>query len=141
MQRNRPLAPCFIGSGTVSNPRDMIRVLETLESLHFTYLLDGDTIAAGEATLVKIMADPESATMAVNGCLFVNVASFRYLDFETVDDSLCVVSLRGDGTVLSLIAIRDTETPGISAGQMRLIEESEFEFSSFVVSEDEDDEE
>ena len=28
------------------------------------------------------MADPESSTLIVNGCLFLNVASFRYLDFE-----------------------------------------------------------
>ncbi len=141
MQRNRRLAPCFIGSGTVSNPRDMIRVLETLESLHFIYTVDDDTVAAGEATLVKIMADTDSATMAVNGCLFVNVASFRYLDFETTDDDICVVNLRGDGTALSLLAVRDTESSGISAGQMRLIEESEFEFSTFVVAEEEEDEE
>ncbi len=139
MQPTRPLAPCFIGSGTVVNPRDMVRVLETLEALHFTYAVDDSLVADGQATLVKIMADSESATMAVNGCLFINVASFRFLDFETIDEDLCAVHLRGDGTVLSLLAVRDAEEPGVSAGQMRLIEESEFELSSFVIAEDDDE--
>ncbi|MBS3957660.1 MAG: hypothetical protein KGZ40_09090 [Clostridiales bacterium] len=139
MRHNRPLAPCFIGSGIVASPRDMIRVLETLESVFFSYSIDDDVVAEGEATLVKIMADSESATMAVNGCLFLNVSSFRYLEFETIEDDLCSVRLHGDGAVLRLLAVRDAETPGITVGQMRLIEESEFELSSFVGADDEED--
>jgi len=55
-------APCFIGSGTLTNPRDMIRALETLESLEYRYEMDGNVISEGSTTLVKLMYDNESAT-------------------------------------------------------------------------------
>lgn len=140
MEPTRPLAPCFIGSGTIANPRDMIRALETLESLEFVYELDDSVISAGDATLVKLMADPESATMAVNGCLFLNVASFRYLDFETGEDDRCTVRLYGDGSQLVLRTASDAEG-GVTTGQMRLIEDAEFSLSEFVLAEEDDDEE
>jgi hypothetical protein len=139
MEPTRPLAPCFIGSGTISHPRDMIRALETLESLEFVYELDGSVISQGDATLVKLMADPESATMAVNGCLFLNVASFRYLDFETDEDGRCTVRLYGDGSLLVLRTAPDAEG-GVTTGQMRLIEDAEFSLSELVLAEDEDEE-
>lgn len=140
MEANRPLAPCFIGSGTIAHPRDMIRALETLESLQFTYEVDGSVISEGDATLVKLMADPDSATMAVNGCLFLNVASFRYLDFETAEDGRCTVSLHGDGSLLTLRTAPDSEA-GMTTGQMRLIEDAEFSLSELVLADDEDDDE
>jgi hypothetical protein len=140
MEPLRPLAPCFIGSGTITNPRDMIRTLETLESLEFVYELDGTVISAGDATLVKLMADPESATMAVNGCLFLNVASFRYLDFDTEEDGRCTVRLYGDGSLLVLRTAPDA-TGGVTTGQMRLIEDAEFSLSELVLAEEEDEEE
>lgn len=140
MEPLRPLAPCFIGSGTIAHPRDMVRALETLENLEFSYALGGTVISAGEATLVKLMADTESATMAVNGCLFLNVASFRYLNFETDTDGRCNVCLYGDGSTLTLRTLPDTEG-GVTAGQMRLIEDAEFSLSDLVFAEEEDDEE
>ena len=82
MNRDHNLAPLLIGRGTLANPRDMLRALETLENLEYRFLAHGDVIQEGRAALVKLMADPESATLIVNGCLFLNVMSFRYLDFE-----------------------------------------------------------
>jgi hypothetical protein len=140
MEPTRPLAPCFIGSGTISHPRDMIRALETLESLEFVYEVDGSVISQGDATLVKLMADPDSATMAVNGCLFLNVASFRYLDFDTGEDGRCTVRLHGDGTLLTLVTAPDSEA-GVTSGQMRLIEDAEFSLSEFVLADDEEEDE
>jgi hypothetical protein len=138
MEPTRPLAPCFIGSGTIAHPRDMIRALETLESLEFVYQLDGSVISEGDATLVKLMADPDSATMAVNGCLFLNVASFRFLDFETDEEGRCTVRLHGDGSLLVLRTAPDAEG-GVTTGQMRLIEDAEFSLSELVLAEDEDE--
>lgn len=140
MEPTRPLAPCFIGSGTIAHPRDMIRALETLESLEFVYELDGSVISEGDATLVKLMADPHSATMAVNGCLFLNVASFRYLDFETDEEGRCTVRLYGDGSLLVLRTAPDAEG-GVTTGQMRLIEDAEFSLSELVLAEEEDEDE
>ena len=83
MERTTTLAPCLVGNGTVTDPRDMIRALETLEVVRFVQEVDGEVIAEGRATLVKLMADDESSTILVNGCLFLNVTSFRYLTFTT----------------------------------------------------------
>ena len=133
----RPLAPCLIGSGTLTHPRDMVRALETLESLDYTYEIDGSAVSEGRATLVKLMADTESATIAVNGCLFLNVASFRYLDFATEEDGSCLMRLFGDGTVLTLEGGPDGAS--LPKGQLRLLEENAFELESYVFEDDDED--
>lgn len=138
VEQPRPLAPCFIASGTIAHPRDMIRAVESLEHLEFVYRVDGSVISSGNVTLVRLMADPESATMAVNGCLFLNVASFRYLDFQTTEDGRCQIELHGDGTVLTLVTRSDSEAGG-APRQLRLLEDREFALSELVLADDEDE--
>lgn len=138
MEPRKNLAPCFIGSGTLVNPRDIIRALETLEALDYTYEVDGQMISEGAATLVKLSYDIDAATMIVNGCLFLNAASFTYLDFTTEDEQ-CVMRLFGDGSTLTLRADKERDVVEVPRGQLRLLEEAAFD-ASFVLSEDEDDE-
>ncbi len=138
MESARRLAPCFIDRGTISDPRDMLRALETLESVEYAYEVDGSVVTKGVATLVKLMADPVSATLVINGCLFVNVTSFRYLDFESLAEEGCSVRLCGDGAALSLRTVPDAGS-GMTPGQLRLMEECEFDLTSFVTADDEDD--
>ena len=140
MEPARSLPPLLVGDGTLTNPRDMVRALETVETFAYRYLVDGDLIGEGKATLVRIMADDESASVLVNGCLFLNVASFRYLDFETSEDGRCTVRLHGDGALLTLVTAPDSEA-GVTSGQMRLIEDAEFSLSELVLAEDEDEDE
>ena len=66
MERPRQLAPSFIGSGTLATPRDMLRALESLETVDLLWEVEGRNVAEGQFTLVKLMFDPDSATMAVN---------------------------------------------------------------------------
>lgn len=108
MRQQRELAPCLIGTGTVTELRDMIRALETVETFEYSYVVDGQSMNTGRATLVKLMADPDSSTMLVNGCLFLNVASFRYLTFEEIGENETVFTLVGDGVQLEM---RVTEEP------------------------------
>lgn len=137
MEPNRPLAPCFIGRGTLSSPRDMLRAVETLEAVDYRYELDGELISEGSATLVKLLFDNESSTMIVNDCLFLNVASFRYLDF-VAEEEPTVVTLHGDGTRLVLRADNERDVVEVPRGQLRLLEEAAFD-ASFVLGDDEDD--
>jgi len=139
MQPDNPLAPVLIDSGTVAHPRDMIRALETLEAVEYSYVVDGETISEGAATLVKIMADSGSATMVVNGCLFLNVASFRYLDFSTDEARACNVTLHGDGLTLTLRSLGQADGDTVARGQLKLLEDAGFDLESFVVT-DEDEE-
>lgn len=142
MDPMRPLAPCLIGRGTVANYRDMLRALETLESLQYRFMVHGDLMQEGQAALVKLMADAESSTLVVNGCLFLNVASFRYLDFEQNAEDAWVFTLHGDGSALELTALPETEEEeGASARPHLLSEELEPDFDALILLEEDDDEE
>jgi hypothetical protein len=141
MEHNHPLAPVLIGSGTLTHPRDMIRALETLEAVEYAYTVDGDTISEGAATLVKIMADSGSATIVVNGCLFLNVASFRYLDFSTDEEGVCSVTLHGDGLTLALRSLSEADGETVARGQLKLLEDAGFDLESFVVTDEDEEEE
>lgn len=141
MEPIRQLAPCLVGRGTVSSFRDMLRALETIENFDYRYLVHGDAMDEGRAALVKLMADAESSTMIVNGCLFLNVASFRYLDFESDAEGRWVFTLHGDSSTLELTALPDTGED-TELGRPRLLaEEDTADFDVLLALEDEDDEE
>lgn len=135
----RRLAPSLIGRGTVSDFRDMLRALETLENLEYSFVVDGEVVDEGSASLVKLMADPESSTLVVNGCLFLNVASFRYLDFEPIGDGRWSFVLHGDGDTLQLVSVPEPDDPERERPHLLSLEEVE-DFESLILLEDEDDE-
>jgi hypothetical protein len=141
VDRTNELASCLVHNGTVSSPRDMIRALETIEGLTYRQVLDGQTFAEGNATLVKLMVEPGAATILVNGCLFLNVLSFRYLTFETDDEGLCTFELVGDGMRLILTPTADTEetSSATSPRVARLIEVEAYDPDAYAMLEDEDD--
>lgn len=142
MDPMRPLAPCLIGRGTLANYRDMLRALETLESVRYRFLVHNDVMHEGEAQLVKLMADSESSTLIVNGCLFLNVASFRFLDFEQNAEEAWVFTLHGDGSALELTALPETEDEeGTPVRPHLLSEEMAPDFDALITLEEDDDEE
>lgn len=141
MEPMRPLAPCLIGRGTVSNFRDMLRAIETLENLEYRFLVNEETMEEGSASLVKLMADPESSTLVVNGCMFLNVASFRYLDFEPLGDDRWRFVLHGDGSTLELISLPETDPAAEPPRRHLLLEEVAPDFDALIALDDEDDEE
>jgi hypothetical protein len=140
MDLSRPLAPTFIHSGTLASPRDMLRALETLETVDLLWEVEGRSVAEGQYTLVKLMYDPDSATMAVNGCLFLNVASFRYLDFEQLPCGRWRFDLFGDASTLKLITVPESEEERSPERQHLLLESDPADFESFVALDDEEDE-
>lgn len=142
MNHEHELAPCLIGRGTLANPRDMLRALETLENLEYRFIAHKETVDEGHAALVKLMADPDSATLVVNGCLFLNVLSFRYLDFEPMSEDRWRFVLHGDGSTLELISVPETEEDATAASRPHLLsEETAPDFESLIALDDEDDEE
>lgn len=140
MERPTRLTPCLVHNGTVTNPRDMVRALETLETLTYRQVVDGEAMAEGKATLVKLMADRDSSTILVNECLFLNVMSFRYLTFTTADDGACAFELVGDGMTLTLVPVEEAEGAEDRLPTL-LLEAEEFENGSFVVLDDDEDDE
>lgn len=142
MEPIRQLAPCLIGRGTLSNFRDMLRALETLETLEYRFFVHGDLIDEGEAALVKLMVDSESATIVVNGCLFLNVASFRYLDFERADEDRWRFVLHGDESLLEMITRQDQDEETVEGRRPHLLSEEEVgDFESLIILDDDEDDE
>jgi hypothetical protein len=142
MDRREPLAPCLVSKGTLTHPRDMLRALETVENLDYRYIVDGERIEEGRTALVKLMADPESATIVVNGCLFLNVSSFRYLDFSQAAENRWLFTLHGDGTLLELLSIPEAESEAEVAPRPHLLSEDLApDFESLIALDEEDDEE
>ena len=140
MDSPRQLPPLLVGDGTLTYPRDMVRALETIETFSYRYLVDGEQLSAGRATLVRIMLDDLSASTLVNGCLFLNVSSFTYLNFRTDEQGQTIFDLFAEGAVLEITPL---DEPEIRAGQrqvIRLMDESVFE-GTFVTLDDEDDDE
>ena len=141
MDHDHSLAPCLIGRGTLTNPRDMLRALETLENLEYRFVVHGETVGEGKTALVKLMADPESATLVVNGCLFLNVLSFRYLDFEPLPEERWRFTLHGSHSTLELVSLPDAEEDAAPIGRPHLLlEETAPDFESLIALDDEDDE-
>jgi hypothetical protein len=139
MDRQEPLAPCFIERGTLSEHIDMMRALDTVEALRFAQVVDGEPIAEGDATLVKLSAD-DTATMLVNGCMFLNVASFRYLTFAATPDGGCRFELHREGMTLT-IEPRDEPRTGNEPPIRRSALSVADEFGTFVIAEEDDAEE
>jgi len=140
MDLKRPLAPSFIGSGTLTSPRDMVRALETLENTAYRFVVDGNCVSEGNAALVKLMMDDESATLIVNGCLFLNIASYRYLDFETIEDDQWRFVLHADGSRLELVALPDTEENNGDSRPHLLSEEITGDLDALIALDDDDEE-
>jgi hypothetical protein len=140
MDTPRQLPPLLVGDGTLTHSRDMVRALETVETFTYRYLVDGDLITEGRATLVRIMADSDSASVLVNGCMFLNVQSFQYINFRTDTEGQARFDLYVEGAVLEITPL---DEPEIRTGQrqvIRMMEESVFDANSIVLLDDEDDE-
>ena len=141
MERERQLAPTFISSGTVSAPRDMLRALESVETVDLLWEVEGRNVAEGQYTLVKLMYDPDSATMAVNGCLFLNAASFRYVDFEQLQCGRWRYRLHGETAVLTLLTVPETDEERTPDRRHLLLEQTDADFETFVTLDDEEQDE
>jgi len=136
---SRAHPPLIVNDGTLTQARDMVRALETVESLSYRYLVDGDVIAHGRATLVRIMADGESSSVLVNGCLFLNVSSFHYLNFRTDEVGQAQFELFTDGAMLEIRPLDEPELRGGQRQVIRLMEDSVFDANSVVSIEDDED--
>lgn len=141
MESHRPLAPVLIGRGTLSSYRDMLRALETLESVEYRFTVDGEVADEGHAALVKLMADSESSTLVVNGCLFLNVASFHYLDFEPAEEERWRFTLYADGATLEMTSVPEEadEASGPTRPALLTFDEAP-DFESLILLDDDDEE-
>lgn len=101
--------PCFVGEGTLVNKKDMMRALETLESVHYRYIVDDKDISEGEGVVVRVFASGESSTLILNGCIFINVLGFDFLRFYSNKISSSTLELVAQDHNLKLTPVEDVE--------------------------------
>jgi len=139
MDSPRQIPPLLVGDGTLTYPRDMVRALETVETFAYRYLVDGEEMSAGKATLVRIMLDDVSSSTIVNNCAFLNVSTFTYLNFRTDADGQARFELFSEGAVLEMTPLDEPELRSGQRQVIRLMDESVFEGATFVSLDDEDE--
>lgn len=79
------LAPCIIDNGIVVNKEDMYRLLNDLGHVHYSHYLDGECSGQGEGYIVEVFEDVSQATLIANQTIYLNLASFDYLQLETTN--------------------------------------------------------
>ena len=119
-------APCIINEGTIYHKKDMLRALETLENLSYEYVVDGRSVAGGKGVLLKVFASKNSATLVINNCVFINVLSFRYLNFKTLETGQTEIELMADSRTLRLTSM-DEETKPFKAPRESLPSVDQFD--------------
>lgn len=113
MSKNPNVAPCIINEGTIFNKKDMLRALETFENINYEYIVDGQVVAGGTGELVKVFASKNSATMIINNCVFINVLSFNYLNFRTLESGHTEVELMADSRILRMNSTNNESRPSM----------------------------
>lgn len=93
-------APCIVNTGIVVNKIDMGRLLADLGRVRYVYTQEGKLQSQGEGDVIEVFTNPQQSTLIANQALYLNLASFDYLElkqsteqetyFELVQDSACL---------------------------------------------------
>lgn len=79
-------APCIIDNGLIVNQDDIYRLLSDLGHVRYYHYLDGQCSGQGEGYIVEVFHDHHQATLIANQTIYLNLASFDYLQLETHDE-------------------------------------------------------
>ena len=103
---NEHLLPCIVQTGTLYTTKDMLKALEDLYFVRYEYLNSGNLIASGEGFIMNVMSNKTGeSTLVFNKRLYLNLASFAYLEVETVSEDITNFNLVADNKmVLKLIS-------------------------------------
>lgn len=99
------LAPCIIDNGIVVNKEDMYRLLNDLGHVRYCHYLDGEGSGDGEGYIVEVFEDTAQATLIANQTIYINLASFDYLQLETGTNGDTYFDLVQDQRTLRLIPL------------------------------------
>lgn len=137
--KNSSAAPCIIGEGTIYQKKDMLRALETIDGVVYNYRVDGRVVSEGEGNIMKVFASKTAATLVINNCLFLNVFSFNYLNFRTLESGQTEIELIDESRLLRLIATNEELPPArIEKQAMREVDQYDDD-ETFALLEDIDD--
>ncbi len=138
--RHKTPPPCIVNEGTVFRKKDMLRALETLETVRFEQIVDGRMISAGQAVIAGVFASRAAATLLVNGYLYLNINSFDYLRFFINMTGQTVVELPSETMTLKLTAI-EGEQSAPCRYERRMYGDDRYDEETFVLLDEESEEE
>lgn len=139
-RRPQSTPPCIINEGTVFRKKDMLRALETLDTVRFEQVVDGHMISCGQAVIAGIFASRASATLLVNAYLYLNINSFDYLRFYINPAGETMVELTSDAMMLRLTAVESEATPPCKL-ERRMYGEERYDEETYVLLDEESEEE
>jgi hypothetical protein len=79
-------APCIVDEGIVVNKRDIQRLIEDLSRVRYVHFQDGEPVGGGEGLVMEVFSDPCRSTVIANKTLYLNLASFDYLQLQSDRD-------------------------------------------------------
>lgn len=79
MNSSESQIPCIVDRGVIFNKHDMIRVLQGLDQVEYTEIIENNIHVKREGFIVEIFEDPQEATIFLNRRIYINVNSFEYI--------------------------------------------------------------
>lgn len=102
---NEHLLPCIVQIGTLYTTKDMLKALEDLYFVRYEYINHGNTISTGEGFIMSVISNKAGeSTLVFNKRLYLNLASFEYLEVSTVSEDITYFNLIANKMVLRLIS-------------------------------------
>lgn len=80
-------APCLVDTGTIINKKDMVRILHHLGRVRYIHSHEEQILREGEGYVVEVFSDPQQSTLVANSSLYLNVASFDYMEMGQLDNN------------------------------------------------------
>jgi hypothetical protein len=78
-EQSEALVPCLIDRGVIFKKKDIIRLLQGLDHIEYTEMLNGSPIHSRQGFIVEIFEDPAEASLFFNRRIHINVNSFEYI--------------------------------------------------------------
>jgi len=78
--------PCIIENGIVYGVKDIYRIVRDMGQVHYSELIDGETLTQGDGYIMSVVANHQSATVIANHRLYLNVCGFDYMRISTQED-------------------------------------------------------
>ncbi|QLE54358.1 hypothetical protein [Nostoc sp. TCL26-01] len=98
-------APCIVDTGIIVNKLDMKRLLADLGRVRYIYTQEGKLQSEGEGDVMEVFANPQRSTLVANSALYINVASFDYLQLKQSPQKETYFDLMQESTCLRLIPL------------------------------------
>lgn len=99
------LAPCIVNTGIIVNKLDMKRLLSDLGRVRYIYTQEGKLQSEGEGDVMEVFVNPQRSTLVANSAIYLNIASFDYLELKQSPQKETFFDLMQEGACLRLIPL------------------------------------